>query len=137
MDLQKAVVLLKDCEVFRNLDYSSLDTLVFLAYTKHFAEGETIYQKGEKSDNTFGMIVSGLANIIARDGRIIKVVGSKHIIGEIALSDPRQKRTLTVTTAEPTEILEWDIEHIKKKFPEIWKKLVKLAWAHLSEYYED
>ena len=137
MDFKNAATLLKDCPVFQDMDDSNLDTLVFLAYTKQFAEGETIYQKGEKSDDKFSMIVSGSANIIAKDGHIVNTVGRTNVIGEIALSDTRHTRTLTVITTEPTEILEWDVNHIKEKFPVIWKKLVKLAWEHLSQYYED
>lgn len=137
MDFKNAITLLKDCKLFTDLDDSSVDTLVFLAYTKQFPEGEIIYRKGENSNDTFGMIVSGSVNLIAKDGHVFKNVGSKEIIGEIALSDPNHKRTVTVTTAEPTEIFEWDVKHIKEKFPDIWKKLVKLAWEHISDYYED
>lgn len=137
MNVNQAMTILKESKTFADLDQSTLDTLVFLSYSKQFAEGETIYTRGELSNDRFGMIVSGGVNIVKRDGEVFKVVGTGEVIGEIALSDPNHKRTMTVTAAEPTEILEWDVNHVKKEVPGLWKKLVKLAWEHMREYYED
>jgi len=137
MDINYAMTVLKNNKEFKGLEDSLLETLVFLSYTKQFSEGETVYKKGEPSNDRFCLILAGSVNIITRDGGVFKVVGSGEIIGEIALSDPNHKRTVTVTTAEPTEILEWDVKHVKEQIPGVWKKLVKLAWEHMSEFYED
>ena len=137
MDVKQAMTVLKNSRVFHELEDSLLDTLMFLSYRKQFSEDETIYKKGEPSNDRFCLILSGGVNIVAKDGEIFKVVGSGEVIGEIALSDPNHKRTVTVTTAEPTEILEWDVKHVKEQIPGVWKKLVKLAWEHMSEFYED
>jgi len=136
MNMNQTMTVLKNNKVFSDLDHALLDTLIFLAYPKQFFEGEVIYMKGEDSNDRFCLIVSGSVHINTRDGRVFKVVGSGEVIGEIALSDPNHKRTVTVTAAEPTEILEWDVNHIKKEIPGIWKRLVKLAWEHISEFYE-
>jgi CRP-like cAMP-binding protein len=136
MDVKNAMTMLKNSKVFSSLDDSYLDTLIFLAYPKRFSKGETIYIKEEPSNDKFCLIVSGGVQIIAKDGHIVKEVGSGEVIGEIALSDPNRKRTVTVTAAEPTEVLEWDVNHIKQEIPVLWKKLVKLAWEHISEFYE-
>ena len=137
MDVNDAMTVLKTSRIFGSLDASHLDTLMFLSYTKQFAESDTIYKKGEASDDKFCMIVSGKANIVAKDGHIVTSVGSGEVIGEIALSDPNRKRTVTVTAGEPTEVLEWDVKHVKEEIPGVWKKLVKLAWEHMREFYED
>lgn len=138
MDINHIMPVVKKCKLFSGLDESQLDTLVFLAYTKQFSEGDAIYTKGQASNNRFCMIISGGANIVSRDGDIVKVVGIGQVIGEIALSDPNRKRTVTVTAAGSTEVLEWDINHIKEEeLPGVRKKLVKLAWEHMREYYED
>lgn len=137
MDVNQAMAVLKNSRVFHELEDSLLDTLMFLSYTKQFSEGETIYQKGEPSNDRFCLILSGSVNIVSKNGGIFKVVGSGEVIGEIALSDPNHKRTVTVTTAEPTEILEWDVNHVKEQIPGVWKKLMKLAWEHMREFYED
>ncbi len=136
MDITQKMAVLKESIVFHELEDSLLDTLIFFSDTKNFSEGEAVYKKGEPSNDKFCLILSGSVNIIAADGNIFKVVGSGEVIGEIALSDPNHKRTVTVTTAEPTEILEWDVNHIKEQIPGIWKKLVKLAWEHMREFYQ-
>jgi CRP-like cAMP-binding protein len=137
MNTKNAMTMLQHSEVFSSLDGSALDTLIFLSYTKQFAQDEAIYTKGDPSNDKFCLIMTGSANIVAKDGRIVKRVGSGEVIGEIALSDPHHKRTVTVTAVEPTEVLEWDVTHIKQEIPGLWKKLVKLAWEHLSEFYEE
>lgn len=137
MAMKETMTVLKNSKVFGDLDDELLDTLIFLGYTKLFAAGETIYLKGEASNDRFGLIVSGKVNIVTKEGTIFKAVGNGEVIGEIALSDPNHKRTMTVVAAEPTEILEWDVNHVKDQIPRLWKKLVKLAWEHLREFYED
>lgn len=137
MNVNEALQVLKTSNVFHDLEESMLDTLMFLSYTKTFNEGDTIYIKGEPSNDRFGIILSGKVNIITGEGKVFTTVGSGDVIGEIALSDPNHKRTMTVEAFTDTEILEWDVNHVKKEVPGLWKRLVKLAWEHMREYYED
>lgn len=137
MNTNEAMAVLKKSKVFHNLDDSTLDTLIFLSYTRELSEGETIYTKGELSNDRFGLILAGGVNIVKKDGSIFTVLGIGEVVGEIALSDPNRRRTMTVTAAGPTEMLEWDVNHVKKEAPDVWKNLVKLAWEHMREYYED
>jgi CRP-like cAMP-binding protein len=137
MNVNEALQVLKTSRVFHDFEESMLDTLMFLSYTKTFDEGDTIYIKGEPSNDRFGMILSGKVNIITGEGKVFTTVGSGDVIGEIALSDPNRKRTMTVEAFTDTEILEWDVNHVKKEVPGLWKRLVKLAWEHMREYYED
>ncbi len=93
--------------------------------------------KGEQSNDTFCLIISGNVNIVATGGNILKEMGSGEVLGEIALSDPNHIRTLNVIAREPTLVLEWNINHIKGKIPVLWKKLLKLAWKNIRNYYEE
>ena len=137
MNINRAMEILKTSKVFQNLGDETLDTLMFLSYTRDFAEGDTIYIKGEPSNDRFGLILSGSVHIVTKNGKVFKVVSSGDVIGEIALSDPNHKRTMTVEAATATQILEWDVNHIKQEVPGLWKNLLKLAWEHMREYYED
>jgi CRP-like cAMP-binding protein len=137
MNVNEGLQVLKKSPVFHDLDAALLDTLIFLSYTKNFDEGDTIYIKGEPSNDRFGMILSGKVNIVTGDGKVFTTVGIGAVVGEIALSDPNHKRTMTVEAATDTEILEWDVNHVKQEVPGLWKNLVKLAWEHMREYYED
>ncbi len=137
MNVNEALQILKTSRVFQDMEEPLLDTLMFLSYTRTFEEGDTIYIKGEPSNDRFGIILAGKVNIIAGNGKVFTTVGSGDVIGEIALSDPNHKRTMTVEAATTAEILEWDVNHVKQEVPGLWKRLVKLAWEHMRDYYED
>jgi CRP-like cAMP-binding protein len=137
MDLEHVKTALEQCELFSSLDESELDVLMQNGQIKQLPRGKILYMKGQQSDDTFCLIVSGSVNIVAKDGHVVKEMGSGEVIGEVALSNPYQTRTVTVITNDPAEILEWNINHIKDQIPGLWKKLLKLAWKKMSDYYEE
>ena len=131
------MTVLKHSAVFGHLEPSLLDTLIFLGYPKDVAAGEVIYRRGEPSNERFGIVLSGQIHVVKRDDTIFKELRRGEVIGEIALSEPHHKRTMTLKAAVDAEILEWDVNHVKEQIPGLWKKLLKLAWEHLAEYSED
>ena len=141
MDVEKvqklAKAFVRQAELFKGLTESELDILVAHGQMREFPRGKLLYRKGEPSNETFCLLISGSVNVVAKDGHIIKNVGAGQVVGEIALSNPYKTRTLSVITKDPIEVIEWNINHIKGKIPELWKKLLKLAWGRMQEYYED
>lgn len=137
MDVDSVKTALQLCELFTSLDENDLDVLMKNGEVKQLPRGKILYMKGAKSDDTFCLIVSGCVNVVAKDGHVVKEIGESEVLGEVALSNPYQIRTVTVIAKEPTEILEWNINHIKEKIPGLWKKLLKLAWKKMSDYYEE
>ncbi len=133
--LMKALV--RQCKLFQGLNETELDILVANSQMRKISRGKILYRKGEKSNDTFCLLISGGVNIVAKDGRIVKELGPGEIIGEVALSNPYQTRTVSVIAKDPIEILEWNVNHIKGKIPALWKKLLKLAWEHMRDYYEE
>lgn len=136
MKTTQIMAIFKKSAVFGSLEESFLDTLVFLAYPETFAAGDVIYTRGEPSDGRFGMILDGRVHVLKKNGEVVCDITPGEVIGEIALSETHHKRTMTVKAAEPTEVLVWNVEHIKEQIPGVWKKLLKLAWTHLSDYSE-
>lgn len=132
-----AKAFLKQAAFFKGLDDPDLDILVANSQLREIPRGKLLYRKGEPSNETFCMLISGSVNIVAKDGHVVKNVGPGEIVGEIALSNPYKTRTLSVITNDPIEIMEWNINHIKGRIPDLWKKLLKLAWGRMQEYYED
>ena len=137
METTQIMTILKNSAVFGHLEDSMLDTLVFLGYPKRLAAGEAIYQKGEPSNERFGIVLSGRIQALKKDDAFFKELGVGEVIGEIALSEPHHKRTMTLQAAVDAEVLEWDVNHVKQQIPGVWRKLLKLAWEHLAEYSED
>lgn len=137
MDEQTLKTILRKNELFNTLHDDELNVLIENGTIREFLRGKIIYMKGEQSNDTFCLIISGNVNIVATGGNILKEMGSGEVLGEIALSDPNHIRTLNVIAREPTLVLEWNINHIKGKIPILWKKLLKLAWKNIRNYYEE
>ncbi len=137
MDLNVAMKMLKNCEQFKTLKKAELKKLLSIAQKKQFAMNDTIYKKGEPSNDKFCMIVSGTVKVVKKDGSILRLMGNSQVIGEIAAADSHHTRTVTMLATEPTEVLEWHVSYIREKMPNVWKNLCKLAGAHLSNFYEE
>lgn len=137
MDAQTLKTILRKNDLFNTLANDELDVLIENGSIREFLRGKIIYMKGEKSNDTFCLILSGNVNIVAAGGNILKEMGSGEVLGEIALSDPHHIRTVNVIAKEPTLVLEWNVNHIKGKIPVLWKKLLKLAWKNIRNYYEE
>ena len=127
---------LKGCELFKDLDQGQMDLLIMSANSRAFSAGETIYERGEESGGTFSLIGSGRINVAAKDGFVLNELGAGEIIGEVGVISQQDKRTVTITTIEPTEILEWHIQDIEEKFPEVLERLKDLAWKRMKYWNE-
>ncbi len=133
--LTKALV--RQSTLFQGFTEAELDVLVAHSQLKKLPRGKIMYRKGETSDGTFCLIINGSVDIVAKDGHVVAQSGAGDVIGELALSNPYQMRTVSVITKDAVELLEWNINHIKTKVPGLWKKLLKLGWEHMQEYYEE
>ena len=115
------------CSIFNGLDDAQLDFLIKNARVRHFAEGTTIYAKGEEASGTFCLMVLGKANIISDSGQILQTFGPNEIIGEIGTISPQHRRTITLSAATAVELFEWDFKAIEKELPELFPRLRELA----------
>ena len=122
--------------LFKKLEDNTLNILIHQGKIKLFAQGETVYQKGEPSRGDFGIVMSGRVGVISESGQIVAGLGPGEIIGEIGATSPQSKRTVTVRAVQNTELLEWNIKAIQKTFPELLKQLKDLTWKRVSNYME-
>ena len=127
---------LKGCELFEGLDEGQMDLLIMSANSREFYAGETVYERGEDAGGTFALIGSGRINVAAKDGFVLNELGAGEIIGEVGVISQQDKRTVTITSIEPTEILEWHIQDIEEKFPEVLERLKDLAWKRMKYWNE-
>jgi signal-transduction protein with cAMP-binding, CBS, and nucleotidyltransferase domain len=137
MEIEEIKALLTISEPFLAFESAELDVLQQHGEVKEFSPGKIMYMKGQQSNDTFCMILSGQVDIVATGGRILKSMGETEVLGEVALSNPHHIRTVNVIVKEPTQVLEWNVNHIKDKIPGLWKKLLKLAWKNIANYYEE
>lgn len=136
MDTQMAMTMLSHCAQFKKLKKAELQKLLAMAMKRQFDAGETVYTKGEPSNDKFCMIVSGTVKAVKNDGSVLRLLGNSQVIGEIAVSDEHPTRTITMIATEPTEVLEWYVSSISEQMPKVWKSLQALAGEHLNNFYE-
>ena len=136
MDSDVMRTVLKGCELFEGLDQGQMDLLIMSSNSREFSDGETVYERGEESGGTFALIGSGRINVVAKDGFVLNELGAGEIIGEVGVISQHDKRTVTITSIEPTEILEWYIQDIEEKFPEVLERLKALAWKRIKYWNE-
>jgi CRP-like cAMP-binding protein len=136
MDLNTIRTVVKMNELFKDLDPTSLEVLIVKAGARRFVRGNEIYKKGEEASGTVALIVSGLVNVVAENGYVLRELGPEEVIGEVGTISRQGKRTVTLTVIEPTETIEWQIEDIEGASPELLKRLKDLAWKRLKFYSE-
>lgn len=135
METRDIKTILRQCTLFSKIDEKSLDLLVKHGENKQFTSGDSIYRKGEFSKGKFCIVLSGRVGIITETGQVVRGMGVGEVIGDVGATSPQSKRTVTVRTVEPTEVLEWDVKLIQAKLPDVMKELKNLAWKNVSNYY--
>ena len=127
---------IKRCELFEGLEEDQVDFLIMRANSREFSAGETIYERGDDSGGTFALIGSGRINVVAKNGFVLNEFGAGEIIGEVGVISQQDRRTVTITTIEPTEILEWHVKDVEERSPELLQRLKDLAWKRIKYWNE-
>ena len=122
---------LRENELFQDLDEKILDALIEQANVKLLSEGDILYHKGDPADDTFCLIIFGSVKIVGDSGQILAVQKRGKVMGEIGVMGMQHTRSADVVALEPTSILEWRFSDVKDKSPELIKRLQNLAFMHL------
>ncbi len=136
MDPDVVQTIINRCELFKGLEQGQMDFLIMKANSREFSAGETIYERGEDSGGTFALIGSGKINVVAKNGFVLNELEAGEIIGEVGVISQHDKRTVTIRTTEPAEILEWHIKDIEERSSELLQRLKDLAWKRIKYWNE-
>jgi CRP/FNR family cyclic AMP-dependent transcriptional regulator len=124
-------VLLKMSPLFAGLGEDALRGLAGLCSRRHFAAGETLFQKGDRGDALYG-IRRGQIRIetgTATGQRLtLNILGAGDVFGEIALLDGGP-RTADATAAEPSELFvlrREDVLAYLEREPRVAVRLIEL-----------
>jgi CRP-like cAMP-binding protein len=122
---------LKENELFQDLDEAILDSLIAHADAKLLAKDEVLYRRGEASNDTFCIVIFGSVKIVGEQGQVLATMQRGKVMGEIGIMGLQKRRSADVIALEPTSILEWRFGDIKDVSPNLIKNLQKLALTHL------
>ena len=118
---------LKRIPIFADVPDEDLTVITTFASTDEVPEGKTIVKQGDYA-NAFMAIEEGTAKV-TRDGEQVGELGPGDIFGEIGLIE-KEKRTATVEATSRVRLIKiehWELQRMKKKLPEVYEKIARLA----------
>jgi CRP-like cAMP-binding protein len=129
--------------VLSSLSPADRERVINACRRRHFARGETLFHHGDPAD---GLHLLDRGRVAVRvltpqgDQVILTVLGPGKVFGELALVDPKSRRTATITALEACETIvlhRAKFESLRTAYPQIDRFLVaslaaQVAW--LSEH---
>jgi CRP-like cAMP-binding protein len=128
--------LLKEIELFSELNDQDLQEVATLAQVKKIPTDTTIFHEGDDADAVF-VVVEGRVKIVttSTDGKefILTVLGAGQVFGEMGLleSAPRSASVITITEVELLVIKRADFDHLLTSSPGIPRKLMAILSRRL------
>ncbi len=117
-----AQALLRQVELFSELDDDQINKLASAANQRTLAAGEKIVEEGDTAGLGFWIVSSGSVDIVQR-GEKINSAGPGQYFGEMALlSDRGTPRSADVVAAEETTLLQltrWDFKSLIMGNPDV------------------
>ena len=133
---EHAPKLLKELEIFSELNQQELEDVASLAQIRKIPTDSTIFHEGDDADAIF-VVVNGKVKIVttSTDGKefILSVLGAGQVFGEMGLLEtaPRSASVVTITEVELLVINRADFDHLLKSSPGISRKLMSILSRRL------
>lgn len=118
---------LKRIPIFENVPDEDLTVITTFATSDEVPEGAAIVKEGDYA-NAFMAIEEGTAKV-TRNGEHVGDLGPGDIFGEVGLIE-REKRTATVEATSRVKLIKiehWELQRMKKKMPEVYEKIERVA----------
>jgi CRP/FNR family cyclic AMP-dependent transcriptional regulator len=118
---------LKRIPVFADVPEEDLTVITTFATSDEVPEGAVIVKEGDYA-NAFMAIEEGTAKV-TRGGEHVGDLGPGDIFGEVGVLE-KERRTATVEATSRVRLIKiehWELQRMKKKLPEAYEKIAKLA----------
>lgn len=136
MSLNKAVEMMMETPMFRNVDPKRLRLFAFMGETLSYRAGERLFEKGDEGDAAF-LIIDGTVDVLVPSDRgetAVATLGPKELFGEMAvLCD--QPRSTAIAASSELKVLRLErsvLLRLLHEFPDIALEIVKVL-AHRLE----
>jgi CRP-like cAMP-binding protein len=132
----QAPKLLKELELFSELNDQELEEVAALAQVRKIDTDTTVFHEGDTSDAIF-VVVNGRVKIVttSSDGKefILTVLGAGQVFGEMGLLEtaPRSASVISITEVELLVIKIADFDHLLNSSPGISRKLMAILSRRL------
>ena len=118
---------MKRIPIFENVPDEDLTVITTFATSDEVPEGAVIVKEGDYA-NAFMAIEEGTAKV-TRDGEHVGDLGAGDIFGEVGVIE-KERRSATVEATSRVKLIKiehWELQRMKKKLPEVYEKIAKLA----------
>jgi hypothetical protein len=104
--------------------------VIMLGRIEEYSSGQTVIQRGEESDDSMYLVLSGTLRASITEGgrdRVLSYMKSGDLFGEVALVDskPRSADVIAESDAEILRLSSADMERVRRRFPSTGAKLFR------------
>ena len=136
MSLNRAVEVLQEMPLFRNVDPKQLKVVAMTGEPRTYRAGERLFEKGDEGDAAY-IILEGEVNVLvpANGGEHpVAVLGKAEIFGELAVLC-EQPRSTAIAARTDIEVLRIDrsmVLNLMREFPDITLEMVRILGRRLE-----
>jgi CRP-like cAMP-binding protein len=133
MSLNRAVQVLQEMPLFRNLDLKRLRVVAMMGESQAYRAQERLFEKGDEGDAAFIIIDGEVEVLVPVDGgeQSVATLGKGEIFGELAVICD-QTRSSAIAARSELEVLRLDrnvVLNLMREFPDISLEMVRIL-AH-------
>lgn len=136
MGLREVTKVLREMELFRNVDDRQLRVVAMLGDELSYRDGERLFEQGEEGDAAY-VVISGAVEVLVRvEGgeRSVARLGRGEIFGELAvlLDQPRSSAIAASGDLEALRLNRSVILNMLREFPDIALQMIRILGRRLE-----
>ncbi|MEE8455615.1 MAG: cyclic nucleotide-binding domain-containing protein [Limibaculum sp.] len=136
MSLNRAVQVLQEMPLFRNVDLKRLRVVAMMGESQAYHAQERLFEKGDEGDAAYIIIDGEVEVLVPTDGgeQSVAILGKGEIFGEIAVICD-QTRSTAIAARYELEVLRLDrnvVLNLMREFPDISLEMVRILGGRLE-----
>jgi CRP-like cAMP-binding protein len=136
MSLNRAVQVLQEMRLFRNIDLKRLRVVAMMGEALTYRAGERLFEKGDEGDAAFIIIDGEVEVLVPAEGgeQSVAVLGKGEIFGELAvICDQTRSSAIAARTGLETLRLDRNVVlNLMREFPDISVEMVRILGGRLE-----
>ena len=136
MSLNKAVQVLQETPLFRNVDLKRLRVVAMMGESQAYRAKERLFEKGDEGDAAF-IVIDGEVDVLVPDEggeQSVAILGEGEIFGELAVICDQARSTAIAARGE-LEVLRLDrdvVLNLLREFPDISLEMIRILGGRLE-----
>ena len=136
MSLNRAVQVLQEMPLFRNLDLKRLRVVAMMGEPQAYRAKERLFEKGDEGDAAFIILEGEVEVLVPAEGgeQSVAVLGEGEIFGELAVICD-QTRSTAIAARTELQVLRLDrdvVLNLMREFPDISLEMVRILARRLE-----